>query len=105
MAVSAQEQLSPPPPLRPLCHAPDRDLASCVQGIKLEQFIFDPFPHAASQVLVEVARDEQFAPVKNAPGSPADSPDTARAALLALHTRWVHVNAVPLTCNLSLTTC
>ena len=57
------------------------------QGVKLEQFIFDPFPQAETPVLVEVARDAEFAPVKNAPGSPSDSPDTARAALLALHTR------------------
>ena len=61
-----------------------------MQGFKLEQFIFDPFPHAQTQVLVEVARDEQFAPVKNAPGSESDSPDTARAAVLALHTRSAH---------------
>ncbi|KAK9805344.1 hypothetical protein WJX73_004179 [Symbiochloris irregularis] len=60
-----------------------------VRGVKLEQFIFDPFPHARAQVLLEVARDEQFAPVKNAPGSASDSPDTACAALLDLHTRWV----------------
>ena len=27
--------------------------------------------------------------MKNAPGSPSDSPDTARAHVLALHKRWV----------------
>lgn len=27
--------------------------------------------------------------MKNAPSSPSDSPDTARAHLLALHKRWV----------------
>jgi UDP-N-acetylglucosamine/UDP-N-acetylgalactosamine diphosphorylase len=37
--------------------------------------------------LLEVRRDEEFAPVKNAPGAAADSPDTARKAILALHTR------------------
>lgn len=58
-----------------------------VQGVKLEQFIFDPFPLARSSILVEVARQAEFAPVKNASGSPSDSPDTARAALIALHTR------------------
>lgn len=60
-----------------------------VKGVKLEQFIFDPFPLARSSILVEVARQAEFAPVKNASGSPSDSPDTARAALIALHTRWV----------------
>lgn len=39
--------------------------------------------------LMEVAREEQFAPVKNAPGSSVDSPDTARAAVLKLHASWV----------------
>jgi UDP-N-acetylglucosamine/UDP-N-acetylgalactosamine diphosphorylase len=37
----------------------------------------------------QVAREEQFAAVKNAPGSATDSPDTARAALLAQGARWV----------------
>lgn len=60
-----------------------------MQGVKLELFIFDTFPLAASTALLEVARDEQFAPVKNAPGSATDSPDTARAAIMALHKRCV----------------
>lgn len=60
-----------------------------MQGIKLELFIFDVFPMADRIGLMEVARDEQFAPVKNAPGSSVDSPDTARAAVLKLHAAWV----------------
>ena len=56
-----------------------------LQGIKLELFIFDTFPMAENVALLEVARSEEFAPVKNAPGSAADSPDTARRAILALH--------------------
>lgn len=36
---------------------------------------------------MEVLRDEEFAPVKNAPGAAKDSPDTAQAAVLALHRR------------------
>ncbi|KAK9843554.1 hypothetical protein WJX81_008640 [Elliptochloris bilobata] len=60
-----------------------------VQGVKLELFIFDSFPLAERIVLLEVRREDEFAPVKNAPGAAADSPDTARAATLALHTRWV----------------
>ena len=55
--------------------------------MKLEQFIFDTFPWAERPALLEVARSEQFAPVKNAPGSVTDSPDTARLAVLQLHTR------------------
>lgn len=61
-----------------------------VQGIKLEQFIFDVFPMANRAVLMEVRRLEEFAPVKNASAAGVpDSPETARAALLSLHRRWV----------------
>jgi UDP-N-acetylglucosamine/UDP-N-acetylgalactosamine diphosphorylase len=102
-----------------------------VPGIKLELFIFDPFPLAATTALyevggrfwgglegpvavrhrfrigagasswavqswgaellwtVQVAREEHFSPVKNAPGSATDSPDTARRDVMRLHARWV----------------
>eukprot|EP00246_Nothoceros_aenigmaticus_P005204 TRINITY_DN17094_c0_g1_i1.p1 TRINITY_DN17094_c0_g1~~TRINITY_DN17094_c0_g1_i1.p1 ORF type:complete len:482 (+),score=72.96 TRINITY_DN17094_c0_g1_i1:287-1732(+) len=60
-----------------------------VDGIKLEQYIFDAFPYAPSVGLFEVLRDEEFAPVKNASGSPTDSPETARLLLLRTHMRWV----------------
>ncbi|CAD7695241.1 unnamed protein product [Ostreobium quekettii] len=69
------------------------------QGIKLEAFIFDPFPLASKQALFEVVRAEHFAPVKNARGSPADSPDTARALLLSLHKRWVESAGGTVTCS------
>lgn len=61
-----------------------------MQGIKLEQFIFDVFPMAKRAILMEVRRPEEFAPVKNASvaGMP-DSPETARTALMTLHRRWV----------------
>lgn len=42
----------------------------------------DSYPHP------QVAREDHFAPVKNAPGSATDSPDTARALLLAQGARW-----------------
>jgi UDP-N-acetylglucosamine pyrophosphorylase len=40
-------------------------------------------------VCLQVARKDHFAPVKNAPGSAADSPEAARAALLQQGARWV----------------
>ena len=58
-----------------------------MQGVKLELFIFDSFPLAKRVALLEVHRHEEFAPVKNAPGSASDSPDTARQAILKLHTK------------------
>lgn len=60
-----------------------------IDGIKLEQFIFDAFPYASSLALFEVLREEEFGPVKNANGATADTPDTARLLVLNLHTRWV----------------
>jgi UDP-N-acetylglucosamine/UDP-N-acetylgalactosamine diphosphorylase len=55
--------------------------------LKLELFIFDTIPMAENVTLVEVVRDEEFSPVKNAPGSATDSPETACRAVLALHKR------------------
>jgi len=42
---------------------------SSINGLKLEMFIFDVFPLASRWTVVEVAREDEFAPVKNAPGS------------------------------------
>ncbi len=53
-------------------------------GVKLEQFIFDCFPHSAKFACAEVLREEEFGPVKNAPGTVIDSPDTARTMLMLL---------------------
>ncbi|KAK9868416.1 hypothetical protein WJX84_009045 [Apatococcus fuscideae] len=72
-------------------HAAKKSISSKdgpVQGVKLEAFIFDTFSIARQVTLMEVHRHEEFAPVKNAPGSAKDSPNTARAAVLALHKRW-----------------
>ena len=44
--------------------------------------------------LIEVAREEEFAPVKNAPLATTDSPDTARILISQQSLRWlVAVNA------------
>jgi UDP-N-acetylglucosamine/UDP-N-acetylgalactosamine diphosphorylase len=58
-------------------------------GLKLESFIFDVFPLSKKMAVLDVLREEEFAPVKNAPGSPSDSPDTARDYLSALAKKWV----------------
>lgn len=58
-------------------------------GIKLESFIFDVFPLSQRMAVLDVLREEEFAPVKNAPGSPSDSPDTAKEYLSNLAKRWV----------------
>merc|ERR1719263_805305 len=58
-------------------------------GIKLEAFIFDVFPMSSRMAILETLREEEFAPVKNAPGAATDSPDTARAMVNALSRKWV----------------
>lgn len=55
---------------------------------KFERFIFDALEFAENPVLVECSRDEEFAPIKNPPGAPNDSPDTALDLLVSLHKRW-----------------
>ena len=41
-------------------------------GIKLESFIFDIFPFSERMSVLDTLREQEFAPVKNAPGSPSD---------------------------------
>ncbi len=48
-------------------------------GLKLERFVFDAMPEASECALVEIRRDEEYAPVKNLEGG--ESPETARIAL------------------------
>lgn len=51
-------------------------------GFKLEMFIFDVFPLAEKWCVMEVLREDEFAPVKNADGvDVTDTPSTARILL------------------------
>jgi len=58
-----------------------------MKGLKFETFVFDSIPLAQKSACMEVAREEEFAPVKNQTG--ADSPDTARQAMTNLFTQWL----------------
>ena len=101
----------------PSYHLADKKIPSIhgyTTGLKLEQFIFDVFNYSPSTALFEVrldsvlpklklswglrtcwhltlqvVREEEFAPVKNANGAAYDTPDSARLMLLRLHSRWV----------------
>ncbi|RYH29081.1 hypothetical protein EON65_09825 [archaeon] len=64
-------------------------IPSSPNGVKLELFVFDVFPLSDRWVVVEADRAEEFAPVKNAPGSAVDSPDTARRLLTLQAARYV----------------
>src|SRR4029079_11803042 len=69
------------------------DPGSEVNALKCERFIFDALPLAERWLAVETRRDEEFAPLKNATGP--DSPETVRAAQIALHARWLERAGVP----------
>lgn len=58
-------------------------------GMKLEMFVFDVFPYTKRFAVLEVARNEEFSPLKNAPGTGSDDPDTSRRDLLAQQRRFL----------------
>jgi len=58
-------------------------------AVKFERFIFDLMPAARRAILVEVDPAEHFAPLKNASGAKEDTPEMVKAALVALHARWL----------------
>jgi UDP-N-acetylglucosamine/UDP-N-acetylgalactosamine diphosphorylase len=58
-----------------------------MDGAKFETFIFDALGKSVESVTLEVAREFEFSPVKNAVGE--DSPLTARQALCDLFGGWV----------------
>lgn len=60
-----------------------------VNGMKLEMFVFDVFPFTERMAVFEVDRREEFSPLKNAPGSGADCPETSRRDILQQHLRFI----------------
>lgn len=60
-------------------------------GIKLEQFVFDVFPMIPLEKFgcVEVKREDEFSPLKNARGKGVDDPDTSRRDILLQGKRWM----------------
>lgn len=58
-------------------------------GMKLELFVFDVFPFTKSMAILEVARETDFSPLKNAPGTGSDDPETSRKDLLFEQRRWL----------------
>ena len=60
-----------------------------LNAFKFERFIFDLATAATNPVLVEVDRQEAFAPVKNADGADLDTPTTARQMMSNLYRGWL----------------
>ncbi len=56
-------------------------------GIKFETFVFDALQYTKSSVTMEVARHDEFAPVKNKDG--ADSPESAIQMQNLMYARWL----------------
>jgi UDP-N-acetylglucosamine/UDP-N-acetylgalactosamine diphosphorylase len=56
-------------------------------GIKLESFVFDALPLAKNSVILQIRREQEFAPVKNATG--IDSVETARQMMIARWAGWL----------------
>jgi len=63
-------------------------------GVKFELFVFDALPFARNPLVVETARQDEFASVKNAEG--ADSPQSCREAQLRQAARWFAAAGAPL---------
>ncbi|EHL02177.1 Nucleotide-diphospho-sugar transferase [Glarea lozoyensis ATCC 20868] len=60
-------------------------------GIKLEQFVFDVFPMLELNkfACMEVKREDEFSPLKNAKGTGEDDPDTSKRDIMNQGQRWV----------------
>ncbi|EWC45812.1 hypothetical protein DRE_05149 [Drechslerella stenobrocha 248] len=60
-------------------------------GIKLEQFVFDVFPFIPLDkfACMEVAREDEFSPLKNARGAGEDDPDTSKRDIMAQGKKWI----------------
>lgn len=60
-------------------------------GIKLEQFVFDVFPQLDLEkfACMEVRREDEFSPLKNAKGTGEDDPDTSKRDIMAQGRKWV----------------
>ena len=57
-------------------------------GFKFETFVFDALGDARKAMFLEVRRQDEFSPVKNADGR--NSPETARRDMVRQFKRWLH---------------
>lgn len=56
-------------------------------GVKLETFIFDALPLATKSIILDILRDQEFAPTKNATG--VDSTETTKQMMVARAAEWL----------------
>ena len=55
----------------------------------MEKFVFDVFQFSEKFTVLEVARNEEFSPLKNPPGATKCSPETCLDDLSNQHQRWI----------------
>ncbi|PLB49592.1 UDP-N-acetylglucosamine pyrophosphorylase [Aspergillus steynii IBT 23096] len=60
-------------------------------GVKLEQFVFDVFPLTPLEKFasIEVRREDEFSPLKNAKGTGEDDQDTSKRDIMKQGQRWI----------------
>ena len=60
-------------------------------GVKLEQFVFDCFSFLSMDkfACLEVKREDEFSPLKNAKGTGEDDPDTSKSHIMGQGRRWM----------------
>ena len=63
-----------------------------IEGYKFEKFVFDALPLAEKNVILEVLREEEFAPVKNASGQ--DSAESAKKLITSLNRKWLELKKI-----------
>lgn len=66
-----------------------KPLAKAPMGFKMEAFIFDVLELSQHPMVYQGVREEEFAPLKNAPGATRDAPEHCRKMLLDLHQSWL----------------
>ncbi|KAJ9152060.1 UDP-N-acetylglucosamine pyrophosphorylase [Pleurostoma richardsiae] len=68
-------------------------------GVKLEQFVFDVFPMLELErfACMEVRREDEFSPLKNARGTGEDDPDTSKRDIMLQGKRWVEAAGATVT--------
>ncbi|KLU88598.1 hypothetical protein MAPG_07583 [Magnaporthiopsis poae ATCC 64411] len=68
-------------------------------GIKLEQFVFDVFPmlELAKFACMEVRREDEFSPLKNARGTGEDDPDTSKRDIMQQGKKWIQAAGATVT--------
>ncbi|KAL9089235.1 MAG: hypothetical protein Q9165_005803 [Trypethelium subeluteriae] len=75
-------------------HKPDKP-----NGIKMEQFVFDCFPFLEMDkfACMEVKREDEFSPLKNARGTGEDDPDTSKRDILQQGKKWLQAAGATVT--------